>query len=317
MDHEGKSRQRGKQSITVLGSVNMDLVARAERLPAPGETLLGHGFTQAHGGKGANQAVAAARWGVPVQMIGCVGDDAFGASLARALEAEGIDTRKLRRVESAASGVALIIVDDAGQNQIVIAPGANHMAGEAELAALESALPETAILLLQLELPLPVVRQAVELAWRAGVPVLLDPAPFQPLEKSLLKRVLAITPNEIEASQLTGQPVRSPGEAAEAARTLHQQGAGGVLVTLGALGCYCLGSGVQRFMPGHKVSAVDTVAAGDAFNGAFAVALTEEVPWEQAVKIAGAAGALSATKPGAQPSLPNRQAVQQFLSGYP
>ena len=301
--------------IIVLGSLNMDLLARTPHLPVAGETLTASLLETLPGGKGANQAVAAARLGAAVSMIGCLGDDAFGEAMRASLKNDGVGISAVRSVAGQHTGTALITVAPEGGNTIVLAPGANGAAGAPELHALEVLLPQAGLLLLQLEVPLETVRGALALAAEHQVPAILDPAPARMLPKDVLQLVAVLTPNEVEAAQLTGLTVNSPGEAAVAARSLHKAGAGAVVVTLGALGCYYLTEEEQRFMPGFKINAVDTVAAGDAFNGALAVALSEERPWREAIRFATAAGALTATRPGAQPALPSRAEVEAFLSG--
>lgn len=295
--------------LVVFGSLNMDLVCRVPRLPAPGETLAGSGFFQAAGGKGANQAVAARRMGAAVAMVGCVGDDGFGAALVGGLAREGIDVRAVRTQPRILSGVAQILVADDGRNQIVVCPGANHAVGREELAWLETLLPRAKGLLLQLEIPRAANEQALELAMRHGVPVILDPAPAQPLPPVLLRNCL-LTPNASEAAELAGGPVETLEDAQRVAQYLHnERGARGVIVTLGHLGGYYCTELEEGAFSSPKVKAVDTVAAGDAFNGALAVALAENRPFQEAVRWAAAAGALTATKHGAQPSLPRRHEV--------
>jgi ribokinase len=299
----------GAAMLIVLGSLNMDLVCRVPRLPAPGETVTGDDFFLAPGGKGANQAVAARRMGAAVAMVGCVGDDGFGATLASSLAREGIDVRAVRTQPGASSGVAQILVAEDGHNQIVVCPGANHAVGREELAWLETLLPRARGLLLQLEIPRAVNERAVEIAVRHGVPVILDPAPAQPLPPVLFRNCL-LTPNASEAAALAGGPVETLEDAQRAARYLrNERGARGVIVTLGRLGGYYSTEPEEGAFSSPKVNAVDSVAAGDAFNGALAVALGENRSVREAVRWAAAAGALAATKLGAQPSLPRRHEV--------
>jgi ribokinase len=301
--------------LIVFGSINMDLVSRVPRLPEPGETLTGSSFFQAAGGKGANQAVAARRMGAAVAMVGCVGDDGLGAALLNGLAQDHIDVRGVRTASGTATGTAQIFVAESGQNQIVVCPGANHAVGREEFAWLETLLPGAQGLLLQLEIPQEANGRAVELAVRHGVPILLDPAPVQPLPPALLRHCL-LTPNATEAAALAGGPVETLDDARRAAAHLCQQGAQGVIVTLGALGGYYVTASEEGAFSTPKVEAVDTVAAGDAFNGALAAALAEGRPLAEAVRWGAAAGALAATRSGAQPSLPRRQEVLALAGGW-
>ncbi len=304
--------------IVVFGSVNMDLVVRAPRLPVPGETLGGHEFFTAPGGKGANQAVAAARLGAPTVMVGRVGGDAFGAELLESLRAADVDAAGVLVDGETHSGVAVIVVDEAGQNQIVIAAGANGRVGAADVARLRPFLEGAALLLLQLEVPLPAVVAAAKAARQAGVLVVLDPAPARAdLPDELYRSTNILTPNEVEAAHLVGFPVDSLEAAAEAARRLRQRGVETVVVKMGAKGAFCATEGDRFFVPAFPVEAVDTVAAGDAFNGALAVALAEGRPLREALRWAAAAGALSVTRRGAQPSMPTRAEVEALWQTQP
>ncbi len=299
--------------IIVFGSINMDLVAKTPRLPVAGETLQGYEFFTAPGGKGANQTVAAARLGVPTQMVGRVGGDEFGRQLLVGLQAAGVQTDGVLVDEATSSGVAVITVDDAGENNIIIIAGANGRLNETDVERLSSRLPGAAALLMQFEIPMPVVQQAAQAAHSAGVPVILDPAPVRDVPTELYPLVDIITPNQLEASGLVGFPVDGQETAAKASAELRQRGVGTVIVKLGAQGVFCATAEETFFVPAFSVQAVDTVAAGDAFNGALAVALTEGRPMREAVVWGAAAGAISATKAGAQPSLPNRETFDAFL----
>ncbi|MGD8626690.1 MAG: ribokinase [Anaerolineae bacterium] len=299
--------------ITVVGSLNMDLVARAARLPQPGETILGHDFRTVPGGKGANQAVAAARLGARVTMVGRVGDDAFGDQLIENLAASGVDHSLVGRDAQAATGVALIVVDDGGQNSIVVAPGANGRLTPSDVEAAEAAIAGSDALLLQLESPLESVVRAAEMAHAHGVRVILNPAPARALPASLLSRVEVLIPNESEAALLASMPAGDRAEATAAALALQKRGVGQVVVTLGARGALLAGGeGVTHFAA-FAVTPVDTTAAGDAFVGSFAVALAEGRSPAGAVRRGNAAGALAASKPGAQPSLPTRQELEALV----
>lgn len=290
--------------IVVVGSLNMDLVGRAPRLPVPGETISGSSFATLPGGKGANQAVAAARLGARTAMIGCVGDDAFGAQLRAGLESDGVDCAGVRVVAGVSSGVALIVVEAAGKNGIVVIPGANGRLVPADVDAREDALAAARIVVLQLEVPLATVEHAARRAKALGKLVILNPAPAQPLPPSLLALVDLLVPNEIEAAALTGAPVVSVEDAIAAGRRLRETGASTVLVTLGAQGVVVVEAGGANHHPSRPVQAVDSTAAGDTFIGGFGAALVRGLALPAAVACAQAAAAISVTRPGAQPSIP-------------
>jgi ribokinase len=300
--------------IIVFGSINMDLVTKTPRLPVAGETLQGYEFFTAPGGKGANQAVAAARLGISTQMVGRLGGDDFGRQLRQGLQAAGVQTDGILVDEEANSGVAVIAVDDAGENNIIIVAGANGRVSQQDVERLTNLLPGAAALLLQLEIPLPAVLAAAQAARQAGVRVILDPAPARTdIPPELYSLVDMITPNEIEASQLVGFAVDDQETATKASVELRQRGVGTVIVKLGAQGVLCAEAEETFFVPAFSVQAVDTVAAGDAFNGGLAAALAEGHSLRQAVVWGAAAGAISATKAGAQPSLPDRETFDAFL----
>lgn len=301
-------------SVVVFGSVNMDLVARTPRLPQPGETLIGYGFETIPGGKGANQAVAVARLGIPVQMVGRVGQDAFGERLIAGLQADGVRCDRLFVDPDRPSGVALIAVDDTSENHIIVIPGANGAVGSADLDQLQGALSEAELLLLQLEVPLESVVIAAQQAQTAGCTVILDPAPApDSLPDELYRAIDIITPNQAEATQLVGFPVTDWDSAAQTAAVLQQRGVPIVIIKLGKEGAFCLSPDGGFQVPAFPVDAVDTVAAGDAFNGGLAASLAEGLSLQQAVYQAAAIAALSVTQPGAQPSLPTREALEAFL----
>ena len=300
--------------VTVAGSLNMDLVARAPRIPQPGETIIGRDFRNVPGGKGANQAVAAARLGAEVSMVGRVGADTFADPLLENLAADGIDHTYVTRDPEAATGVALIVVDDAGENSIVVASGANARFSPGDVEDAEEAFARADVLLLQLESPLETVQRAAELAHAHGAKVLLNPAPARALPDELLSLVDALIPNETEAALLTDRAVRSQADAREAAQALLVSGVETVIVTLGEGGALLAQGGGVTLVPAFSVEAVDTTAAGDAFVGSFAVALAEGRPPEEAVRWGNAAGALATTKMGAQPSLPTREALERLLA---
>jgi len=293
----------------------MDLVARSPRLPVKGETLLGHDFFTAPGGKGANQAVATARLGVPTRLVGRLGGDSFGRELLISLQASGVETNGVLVDEDTHSGVAVIAVADAGENHIIIVRGANGRVNQEDVDRFTDLLPGAAALLLQFEIPLPAVYSAAQAARRAGVPVILDPAPAQmDVPPELYPLVDIITPNEIEAGQLVGFPVDGQEAAQKASDVLLGWGVGTAIVKLGDRGVFCATNSETFFVPAFPVVAVDTVAAGDAFNGGLAAALAQGRPLREAVVWGAAAGAISATKTGAQPSLPDRKTFDAFLS---
>lgn len=294
--------------IVVLGSLNMDLVLRVPHAPAAGETLQGHSIATIPGGKGANQAVSCARQGGQVRMIGCVGDDAHGAALREALEGDGIDTAALRTVAGEATGTALILVEDSGQNRIVIVPGANARV-ELDEAALQPQLRGAAFLVTQFETPMAPVLRAVALAHDAGCKVMLNPSPMQPIPDALWSQVDTLVVNELEAEALCGLAADTPQQAAAAGRSLRAKGIARVVVTLGARGAVAVDAEGARHHPAPTVQAVDTTAAGDTFLGALAVALGEGQAFDEAVRLGIRAAALCIQQPGAQPSIPKRDAV--------
>ena len=300
-------------AVVVFGSINMDLVVRTPRLPAPGETLTGHTFFTAPGGKGANQAVACARLGVPTRMVGRVGDDLFGEQLRASLRSFGVQDDGVLTTPGP-SGVALIAVDDTAENTIVIVPGANGAVSIADIPRLERALDGARALLLQLEVPIETVVAAARAAHTRGVTVILDPAPALPLPDELYALADIITPNEHEATTLTGIAVHDDQGAIAAARALIARGARRVALKLGARGALTADAEGEQFWSPFTVTPVDTVAAGDAFNGGLAVALSEGRSFNEAIRWGLAAGALSVTRHGAQPSMPERNEVLTLLA---
>jgi ribokinase len=295
--------------VVVVGSLNMDLVVRTARLPVAGETVTGKGFATIPGGKGANQAVAAARLGARTAMIGCVGDDAFGEALRAGLEADGIDCRAVQRVAGVATGVALIEVDDAGHNHIVVVPGGNGRLDPARVEANDALLAGARMVVLQLEVPLETVRFVAARARALGKVVVLNPAPARPLPGELLACLDYLVPNELEAAALTGLPVNSPAAAVEAARRLRALGPANVIVTLGAAGAVAVTAEGVTHHPARPVVAVDSTAAGDTFIGGLCAALVEGRSLERAIAFAQAAAAVSVTRPGAQSSIPRKAEV--------
>lgn len=301
-------------SIIVFGSINLDLVVTSPRLPVAGETLLGHDFFQAPGGKGANQAVALARLLIPTQMVGRVGAELYGTELIGNLQAAGVQTENVFVDETVSSGVAVITVDVKGENQIIVVPGANGRVNSEDVERLSLLLPGSTALLLQFEIPMTAVVAAAKAAHHAGVKVILDPAPVQKdVPDELYQLVDIITPNEVEAGQLVGFPVDGEESARKAVEVLLQRGVKCAIAKLGAKGAYCATASESFFVPAFPVEVVDTVAAGDAFNGGLVAALEEGLSLREAVVWGAAAGALAATKSGAQPSLPERGAFDAFL----
>jgi ribokinase len=301
--------------IVVVGSSNTDLIIRVPHLPAPGETILGGRFLTVPGGKGANQAVAAARAGGTVTLVAKVGNDHYGQDTLTGFIRDGIDVTHVSIDKRAPSGVALIFVSAKGENCIAVAESANGRLSPADVKRAASAIRSAGMLVLQLEIPLETVGAAATLAASHGVPVILNPAPARSLPDDLLKKVTLLTPNESECELLTGIKVTSEAAAAKAANALLARGVRTVIITMGKRGAYLATSGEGRLVSGFKVEPVDTTAAGDVFNGALAVALVEGQPLPQAVRFAHAAAALSVTKAGAQSSAPKRKAVDKFLNG--
>ena len=300
--------------VTVVGSLNMDLVIRSPRMPLPGETIIGGEFHTVPGGKGANQAVAAARLGAQVSMVGRVGQDAFADALLENLAADGVVHTHVGQDEVAATGVALIVVDEAGEHSLVVASGANMRLSPADVNAAEATIADSKTLLVQLESPLETVARAVEVARAHGVIVILNPAPARSLPAELLEQIDVLIPNESETVLLTGMPVDDLGEAEAAAGRLRQLGVGTVILTLGDRGALLARESGAEVFPAFDVSPVDTTAAGDAFVGGLAVALAEGRALAEAVRWGNAAGALATTMLGAQTSLPTREALEKMLA---
>ena len=306
-------------AIVVVGSLNMDFVVGVDRLPAPGQTVLGRDFRMIPGGKGANQACAAARLAGdsrPVRMIGRVGYDTFGDHLKAGLAAAGVDVSAVHATRSHPTGIALIPVDSSGQNSIVVAPGANQALTTSEIEAMRSLFHEAAWVLFQLESPLDTVAAALRLAREEGARTILDPAPAQELGRELLANVGILTPNESEAALLLGRPVGriAISDAPAIARSLRERGPAAVVLKLGDQGCFYSDAETGMHCPAFPVTARDATAAGDVFNAAFAVALAEDHPIAGALRFANAAAAISVTRMGAQASAPSRAEVEEFLA---
>lgn len=301
-------------TVVVFGSLNMDLVVRVERAPHAGETVAAESFLMNPGGKGANQAVACARQAVRVVMAGRVGDDDFGAALKSALQRQGVDASTVQ-VDSGSSGIAMITVDDAAQNRIAVVGGANAEVSEADAEGLRSPLREAGLLLLQLEIPLPAVIRAAQVARSLGCTVLLNPAPARMLPPELLALVDILVVNETEAQVLTGLNNVDASNAAEAAALLARRGPRDVIVTLGEHGVVWHGPLGTRSVPAVPVRAVDTTAAGDTFIGALAALRVEGRSMDEALAHAVKAAALCVTRHGAQASIPSRAEVDAFEAG--
>jgi ribokinase len=291
------------QRVLVVGSINMDLIVRCPRIPREGETLHGSGFTTAGGGKGANQAVAASRLGARTTLIARLGEDEFGGTLRSNLERAGVSTEAIATDADAASGVALILLEETGHNRIIVVAGANARVGTPEVARARALLASSDVLLLQLEIPIPVVAEVAAAARERGVLTVLDAGPA--------------TPNESEAEALTGLSVSGPGDAAAAAGRLHELGARHVVLKLGSQGAFYSGPDGSRHVPGFPVQPIDTTAAGDAFTASLAIDLSAGMDFPEAVRRANAVGALACLKLGAQPSMPSSEELQAFLQANP
>jgi ribokinase len=300
-------------AVVVFGSINIDLTTYAPSLPRPAETLLGHSFLLAPGGKGANQAVAAARLGATTHLIGRVGDDAFGREALQVIQTHNVDVSNVRVDDQHATGLAVISVDDRAENSIIVISGANMALDQSDVSRAVSLLDTARVLLLQLEVPLEANRAIARAARERGVMVILDPAPARALPPELYPEIDIITPNEVEAAMLLGYEVNSIDDAARAAAELRARGARSAIIKLGARGAVFDSPDARDSRPPFKVTPVDTVAAGDAFNGGLAVALDDGQSFVEASRWAAAAGALSVTRRGAISSMPNRDELEQML----
>ncbi|NEP38763.1 MAG: ribokinase [Okeania sp. SIO2H7] len=304
-------------SVVIFGSINMDLAIATPRLPLPGETITGSNFVTAPGGKGANQAVAAARLGVTTHIVGRVGRDSFGEKLLASLASAEVETEGVLRSDRSSSGIAVIAVGSGGENSIIVVPGANGEIDRRDSDRLKHCLPGKTALLLQLEIPLEAVITAAKTAKEMGVKVILDPAPFrEDIPKDFYQLIDIITPNEIEASQLVGCSVNNQETATKAALELRRRGVDIAIVKLGDRGVICAAENETFFVPAFCVEAVDTVAAGDAFNGGLAAGLDRGLSLKEAVKWGAAAGALCATKFGAQNAMPDKKTFEDFLGKF-
>ncbi|WP_449542973.1 ribokinase [Enterobacter ludwigii] len=301
-------------NLVVLGSINADHILNLESFPTPGETVTGNQYQVAFGGKGANQAVAAGRSGAKIAFIACTGDDDTGERVRKQLASDNIDIAPVSVVEGESTGVALIFVNAEGENVIGIHAGANAALTTERVNAQREIIANAEALLMQLESPVESVLAAAEIAHQNHTTVVLNPAPAQVLSDELLALVDIITPNETEAEKLTGVRVENDDDAARAAKVLHDKGIGTVIITLGSRGVWASVNGEGRRVPGFKVKAIDTIAAGDTFNGALVTALLEGKRMDDAIRFAHAAAAIAVTRKGAQPSVPWRKEIDEFLS---
>lgn len=295
------------KKIIVIGSSNVDMVVRTSHLPAPGETILGGEFFMNQGGKGANQAVAIKRLGGNLIFMAKLGNDVLGRQSVGYFKKEGIDTRYIALDEDSASGVALISVDDHAENSIVVASGANMLLNEQDVDKMLEEMCEGDILLMQLEIPLQTVEYAARKAFGKGVKVVLNPAPARSLPKELFRHLYMVTPNRIEAEMLTGIKIANDADVEKVAEEICAMGVKNVIITLGSKGCLIREEGVSYRIDAFKVAPVDTTAAGDTFNGALCVGLSEGMDLKQATVMASKASSIAVTRMGAQSSIPYRE----------
>ncbi|HPQ56167.1 MAG TPA: ribokinase [Bacteroidales bacterium] len=295
--------------MAIIGSSNTDLVIKTERIPEPGETILGGEFMMTPGGKGANQAVAAARLGGKVAFITMIGDDIFGKEALDHYKEESMDISCVFTDPETPSGAAIICVDAHGENCIVVSPGANNKMTRKDIDMAIDVIESSDIILMQLETPMDVIEYVADIAWEKGKKVVLNPAPAVELSADLIKKLYLITPNSTECKQITGIAINSPADASTAADALLEMGAGNVVITLGSNGAYVKNHQMEEFIPAILVEAVDTTAAGDTFNGALCVGLSEGMSLSEAVHFATKAAAISVTRMGAQASIPYRREI--------
>ncbi|MFC0323786.1 ribokinase [Gallibacterium melopsittaci] len=299
--------------LTVLGSINADHVIQVPYFPQPGETLSGKNYHIVFGGKGANQAVAAARLGAKVQFIACIGNDDIGQQMKTSFQQQGIDVNSITTIDGETTGIAMIQVAQNGENSIVISAGANAHLSTDLVAKFAQQITQAEAILMQLETPLEGVMYAAKIAKQVGTHVVLNPAPARALPDELFSLLTMITPNETEAEILTGVKVVDEESAKRAAQIFHQKGVAIVLITLGAKGVFISHNQLQKIIPGFRVEAKDTTAAGDTFNGALVTALLENQSLEEAIQFAHAAAAISVTRFGAQSSIPTKEETIAFL----
>ncbi len=301
--------------IVVVGSSNMDLVAKAPRIPVTGETLTGTDFFMVPGGKGANQAVAAAKLGAEVILVAKLGKDVFASESLENFKSVNINTQHIEQLDGVPSGTAVIAIDDNGQNIIIVVPGANGKLTPADVDKAQSDIASAAVVVAQLEVPIETVEQVAKTANQNNVPFILDPAPAKPLSDELLSRVDILTPNETEAETLTGIKVTDPASAADAADALLAKGVKTVIITLGGKGLLLATQDGKEMIAGYQVKAVDSTAAGDAFTGSLAYGLARGNSIKDAAVYANAVAAVSVTRYGAQPSMPTTKEVDAFIAG--
>lgn len=300
--------------IAVVGSSNMDLVMKVPRIPGPGQTIADGVFSQSAGGKGVNQALAAARAGGDVSFIGCLGADNFAENIMEVLEKNNVDTTNVFQVSGVYTGTAIITVDDDGENSISVAPGANYFLNDRHIAKASPALLEARIILLQGELHPAILRHVLQWASNENKEVMLNLAPAQPLEKEYLNQLALLVINEVEASVLLGQQIKGPSRSKRAAETLAELTKGGVIISMGENGSYLVRDDLKETVPAFRVKAVDITGAGDVYCGSLAAALVEGMSVLEAIRFATAAAAISVSRLGAQPSIPFRREIEEFLT---
>jgi ribokinase len=299
--------------ITVVGSLNMDLVTYTGRMPVTGETIIGKSFKQVPGGKGANQADTIAKLGAKVRMIGCVGSDNMGNMLLTSLKKDGVDIELVKKVEGVSTGIASITVDSKANNCIIVVPGANNMLSIDDLKASYEAIQNSDVVVAQLEVPVDTVKFALKTARKLGKLTILNPAPAIELDDEFLANVDILVPNDTELELISGIQVKNESDLKKAAQVIMDKGVKELIVTLGSEGCMYINKSGFKAYPAYKVDAIDTTAAGDSFIGAVAVAINEGKSLEEAICFATAVGALTVTKEGAQISLPLREEVETFI----
>jgi ribokinase len=304
------------KKIVVVGSTNVDLIIKGDKIPRQGETVLGGTFFKAAGGKGANQAVAASRAGGDVTFISCVGNE-YGEESIEGFCSDGINVGHIKKDPDVATGIALIMVDKNGENSISVASGANLSLTVSDIHKAQHIIKDADVLLMQLEIPIEVVRKAAKIASVAGVKTILNPAPAQPLSDELLKCVTILTPNESETELLTGMQVKNETDAMKAASRILAKGVEVTIITIGAKGALLATKDETKIISAHKVKAKDTTAAGDVFNGALALAIAENKSLDEAIRFANAAAAVSVTRLGAQPSAPKREEIEDMIVQAP